>query len=340
MQAALLTAHGLDGLSVTGADVPTPGIGEVRIRVETVGLNQLDLNVISGRGPGAAAKLPRVLGLDPAGVIDAVGPGVESSRIGEPVVVKPNIPCGRCPRCSAGREADCPTQSVVGVHRDGGAAEYVVVPARSAFARGSIPAALASAAVHSLPIVINAFEAAAVSRHDRVLVTGASGTLGQLAVAYARHLGATVVAASRAPITGAAASAAADGVRTVLVDSPAILADAVALGGAPDVVIDVTGHAPTLAAAITGLGWGGRAAFCSASVDAHLELDSRDFYIKRKRLAGVASADYAQVERAIALVESGAIVPPIGSRIALADIARAYRDFASSPAGKVIVDVR
>lgn len=333
MQAARLTAHGLDGLRIEDIAVPVPGAGEVRIRVEAVSANQLDLNVISGLGPGAAAKLPRVLGLDPAGVIDAVGPGIATTRIGEPVVVKPNIPCGHCESCRAAHEANCPTQAVVGVHRDGGAAEFVVVPASSAFARGATSAPVATATVHSLPIVINAIEAAAVTAGDRVLVTGASGTLGQLAVAYARHLGAQVVAASRRPLDTI------DGVHTVLAETPAELADADALGGPVDVVIDVTGHAPTLGAAIASLGWGGRAAFCSASVDARLELDSRDFYLKRKRLVGVASADYTQVERALALVADGTLSPPIGSRFELADIRTAYRDFAASPAGKIVIDV-
>ncbi|EAR25984.1 alcohol dehydrogenase (Zinc) [marine actinobacterium PHSC20C1] len=333
MQAALLLTHGLNGLAIREVDVPVPGEGEVRIRVETVGANQLDLNVISGLGPGAAAKLPRVLGLDPAGVIDAVGEGVDPSRVGEPVVVKPNIPCGTCAQCLAQREADCPRQSVVGVHRDGGAAEYITVPSRSAFARGTISAAHATAAMHSLPIVINAIDVAEVTSADRVLVTGASGTLGQMAVEYLRHLGADVVAASRKPLEMAS------DVLTVECETPGVLADPARLGGAVNVVIDVTGHAPTLAAAISGLAWGGRAVFCSASVDTNLTIDARAFYLGRKRLAGVASADYSQVERALQLVASGAVVPPIGSRYALTDIRRAYQGFAESLPGKVVIDV-
>ena len=333
MRAAQLQASGLEGLRVGDVPRPVPGPGEVLIAVEAVSLNQLDLNVIAGLGPGRAARLPRVLGLDPAGVIVELGAGVEASRLGQSVVVKPNIPCGDCARCATGHEADCPAQSVVGVHRDGGAAEFVVVPARNAFDRHGLDAATASATVHSLPIVINAFDAAGVTSADRVLVTGAGGTLGHAAVAYARHLGAEIVAASRAELPRV------DGVERIVADDAPTLSSRLESLGPFDVAIDVSGHGGTIAAGVAALGWGGRAVFCSASVDARLELDARDLYLKRKLLRGVASADYEHVRRALRHVQNGTIAPLIGSRHPLDDIVEAYRGFAASPRGKVVVDV-
>ena len=102
----------------------------------------------------------------------------------------------------------------------------------------------------------------------------------------------------------------------------------------------MSGHGPTLGAGIAALGWDGRAVFCAASVDPRLELDLRDFYLQRKRLAGVASADYAQVRRALDLVRAGVVVPAIADRYPLHEIARAYREFPGSTPGKVIIDVR
>ncbi|MFF2495377.1 alcohol dehydrogenase catalytic domain-containing protein [Agromyces sp. NPDC058064] len=338
MRAAVLSSHGVDGLAVVEHPEPSPAAGEVLVRVETVGVNQLDLNVIAGRGPGAAAKLPRVLGLDAAGVVVAVGAGVDRDRLGEPVVVKPNIACGACPACARRREADCPAQTVVGVHRDGGAAEFVAVPAKNAVARGGIPAGVATAAVHSVPIVLNAIETAGVAAGDRVLVTGAGGTLGRAATSLAAHFGAEVVAASRSSL---AASELPEGVASIAAtDASALRAQLSALHpDGFDVVVDVSGHGPTLGAGVAALAWGGRAVFCAAVSDRTLELDTLDFYLRRKRLLGVASADYAQVRRALDLVAAGAVTPLIGARYPLAEIGRAYRGFADSPPGKVIIDV-
>jgi D-arabinose 1-dehydrogenase-like Zn-dependent alcohol dehydrogenase len=338
VRAAVLTSHGLDGVLIADRDEPRPAAGELAVRVETVGVNQLDLNVIAGHGPGAAAKLPRVLGLDPAGTVVSVGEGVDPARVGERVVVKPNISCGSCPRCIAGREADCPAQSVVGVHRDGGAAEVVIVPARNAFDRGALAADVATAAVHSVPIVLNAIETAGVTAGDRVLVTGAGGTLGRAAVQLAVHFGGEVVAASRSALETPV------GGRAVRASDAASLAVALTTAFPDrrgfDVVVDVSGHGPTLGAGIAALGWDGRAVFCAASVDPRLELDLRDFYLQRKRLVGVASADYAQVRRALDLVRAGVVVPAIADRYPLHEIARAYREFPGSTPGKVIIDVR
>ncbi len=335
VRAARLTAHGLDGLRVEDVAAPEPAAGEVLVAVETVGVNQLDLNLIAGVGPGAAVRLPRTLGLDPAGTIMAVGTGVDPARVGERVVVKPNVPCGACTWCARGREADCPAQTVIGGHRDGGAAELVTVPERNAVDRRDLDAAIASAAVHSVPIVLNALETAGVAAGERVLVTGASGTLGQVAVQLARYLGAEVVAASRQPLDLW------PDVTTLRASSPDDLASefARALPDGVDVSLDVSGHAGMLAAGVGALRWGGRAVFCSASVETSLELDARAFYLRRLRLIGVASADHAQVRRGMDLVADGVVRPPIARRYPLDRIADAYREFGEHRTGKVIVDV-
>ncbi|WP_337002079.1 MULTISPECIES: alcohol dehydrogenase catalytic domain-containing protein [unclassified Microbacterium] len=334
MRAAVLSRHDLDGLTVAETAAPAPGPGEVLVRVDTVGVNQLDLNVIAGIGPGAQARLPRILGIDPAGEIVAVGAGVDQERLGQQVVVKPNIACGSCAYCEAGDEADCPRQTVVGVHRDGGAAEFVSVPARNAIDRRGLDAAQATAVVHSASIVINAVRTVALAADDRVLITGAGGTLGRAAVAIALARGAQVVAASRRDVAPVGDE------QLVRASDAATLAAALDGGDGFDVVLDVSGHAPTLSAGISALRWGGRVVFCAASVDSDLRIDSRDFYLRRKQLSGVASARYDDVAEALALAAAGALPSLVGTRYALDDIATAYREFPRKGDGKVVVDVR
>ena len=77
--------------------------------------------------------LPHILGIDPAGVVVAHGAAVSDPPIGTRVVVKPAIACGTCATCLAGEDDACPSAANVGVHRAGGMAEYVAVPASNAF---------------------------------------------------------------------------------------------------------------------------------------------------------------------------------------------------------------
>lgn len=333
IRAVRVSAGASRRIDVVEIDEPRAAEDEVLIAVDAVGVSQLDHNVLAGRGPGAAATLPRTLGIDPAGTIVAVGPGADPARVGERVVVKPAIPCGVCRRCELGNEADCPDQTFVGVHRDGGAAELVAVPSRSAFDRGDVPADIASAATHSVAVALNAIETAGVRHGDVVAVLGSSGAVGSAAVAIAGRIGATVLAVSRSAtdLTGVVA---------VPYREPADLTSRLA-GAAPDgvdVVIDATGHAGVLAVGIAALRWGGRAVFLSAALETRLELDARTFYLARKKLIGVAGSDYGHVTRALTLIADGALLPTIARRFDLADAAAAFG--ASTPAhGRTIIHV-
>lgn len=111
--------------------VPQPKSGEVRIKVKLAGICGSDSHIYRGHNP--FAKYPRVIGHEFFGVIDAVGEEVEPARVGERVSVDPVISCGYCYPCSAGRPNVCTSLTVLGVHRDGGFSQYVVVPSKNAY---------------------------------------------------------------------------------------------------------------------------------------------------------------------------------------------------------------
>ena len=136
---------------------PTPGPGEVLVEVEAVSASRLDLLMLNGATFGPGVMLPRTLGGDPAGrILAAVGAGVDPS---------PHRRAGRRQAqhllrdvhlCATGREADCRAQTVLGLHRDGGAADLVVVPARSAFPiPDGVSSTTAAAAVHTVPVALH-----------------------------------------------------------------------------------------------------------------------------------------------------------------------------------------
>jgi NADPH:quinone reductase-like Zn-dependent oxidoreductase len=263
------------GLQVSEVPVPSPGHGEVLVEVHAVSASRLELEqTMTGRGLGAVVRPPRVLGMDPSGVIVAAGPGAGQRRVGERVAVKPNLVCGVCAWCKNDGEADCPDQGVLGAHRDGGAAEFVTVPAVLAFPLADgLGFEQASAAVHSASVALHMLRTAGVGAGDAVLVLGASGAVGSAATQLAAHLGAQVV--TEGPVRA---------------------------------VIDTTGDGRLLSAAMDQLGWKGTAVTCAGrGIPATVDLAA--LYRDRRTLAGVAASDFGDVRDALALAAAGAVSP-------------------------------
>lgn len=109
-------------------ELPTPGPGEVRVRVAGCGLCHTDLG-FAFSGVRTRRPLPLILGHEIAGVVEAAGPGAEP-WIGVAVVVPAVIPCGECDDCHAGAPMICKRQVMPGNDLDGGFASAVIVPAR------------------------------------------------------------------------------------------------------------------------------------------------------------------------------------------------------------------
>lgn len=173
-------------LAVVGIDAPQPGPGEVLVRVRRAGICGSDLHIYHGANP--FARYPRVLGHEVLGEIEAVGEGVADLAAGRRVVIDPVISCGRCRACRIGRGNVCANLQVIGVHRDGGMAERVAVPAANAIA---VPEGLSDrAAVLAEPfsIAANVLGRTGIEADELVLVYGA-GTVGLTVLQAARLQG-------------------------------------------------------------------------------------------------------------------------------------------------------
>lgn len=194
---ATMRAVFLDGpqhLGLRETRTPLPGPFEVLVRTASVGLCGSDVHFWEhGRVGDLVVEEPLILGHEVAGVIAAVGKGVDPSRIGTRVAVDPQRPCRRCAFCLGGqynlcRDVEFP--SAPPVH--GAFAEYMVAPADFAF---PIPAEITddeAALLEPLGVGIAAVRKAAVSAGASVLVAGA-GPIGVLTAAAASAFGATTV---------------------------------------------------------------------------------------------------------------------------------------------------
>src|ERR1700719_514932 len=183
-------------LRVVERQIPEPGGGQVRIRVEACGICHTDAATIAGVYPGLT--LPRVPGHEVVGPIDAVGSGVSRWKIGQRVGVGLIAgEDGTCEPCRRGDMVNCQNPVVSGVTVDGGYAEVMIA---EAFGLASVPDELGSAA--AAPLLCAGITTYSVLRNaglrggDLVAVQGIGG-LGHLGIQFARQMGFHTVAIGR-----------------------------------------------------------------------------------------------------------------------------------------------
>ena len=124
------------GVVVDDVPVPEPGPGEVRVEVAGAGLCHSDCMIRHG-GSYRTDGQPFTLGHETAGRVAALGAGVRSLSVGQPVVVHAEYGCGQCATCASGNERYCPIikpAGGAGLGFDGGMAEHIVAPARTVVA--------------------------------------------------------------------------------------------------------------------------------------------------------------------------------------------------------------
>lgn len=129
MKAATLVEPGR--IVIAEVPEPEPGPDDVRIAVGGVGLCGSDISVF--RGKWRAPHYPWIQGHEAFGTIETVGNNVPESRVGETVILEPNVACGACVQCRRGRTSACPQRQSVGMNRPGAIAEKLVVPGSNAW---------------------------------------------------------------------------------------------------------------------------------------------------------------------------------------------------------------
>jgi 2-desacetyl-2-hydroxyethyl bacteriochlorophyllide A dehydrogenase len=168
---------------------PTVKPGEALVRLRRAGVCGTDLHIYDGTQP--YFEYPRIIGHELAGEIAEVGPG-SLFRPGQQVAIIPYLSCGACVACRRGKTNCCQRLNVIGVHSDGGMAEYVSLPEANIIAADGV-ALDQDAMVEFLAIGAHAVGRGAVKRGDRVLVVGA-GPIGIACMIFAKLRGAHVVA--------------------------------------------------------------------------------------------------------------------------------------------------
>jgi len=247
---------GKETIDVRETDTPSPGPGEVLIRVRVCGICGSDLHFYHGAFPANPSISP---GHEFAGEVVEIGEAVGGFAAGQRVVVEPIKRCQECAYCRTGDYHLCARHVLLGTFAPGGLSEYVAVPAYTLY---SLPDDLdfeLGALVEPLAVAVHGVHIVDVTMGERVLVLG-SGTIGLLSIIAAKVAGAgEVVATYRHDHQGQAALAAGATLVVKAEEIPELKPGQFPSPGIYDVVIEtIGGSAPTLGQALGALRPGGR----------------------------------------------------------------------------------
>lgn len=196
--------YGVDNIRIEDVEKPKINDNEILLKVKSVGICGTDLRIIKNGRDDIHENNPRILGHEISGIIVEVGKNVKSYKVGMRVAVAPNTGCGVCDFCARGDYHLCHDYYALGVHLNGGFAEYVKIPEN--FVRlGNVvelPEHVSfdeGAIIEPLSCVYNGLSATPVKPGDNVCIIGA-GTIGVMFALLAKLSGASkVIVANRTP---------------------------------------------------------------------------------------------------------------------------------------------
>ncbi len=189
MKVSVLSA--LRTVTLQDRPMPEPGPGQVRVKVAAVGVCGSDVHYyVDGKIGSAVVQYPTVLGHEPAGIIDAVGEGVNTLAVGTRVAVEPASPCMHCEHCLAGRHNICPSVEFLGTPPfDGIFMEYRCMPAHCCIPLPEGMSLIEGALLEPMGVGLHAVTLAKIGFGETVAIFGA-GPIGLSTMMAARLAGA------------------------------------------------------------------------------------------------------------------------------------------------------
>ncbi|WP_337268904.1 zinc-dependent alcohol dehydrogenase family protein [Oryzifoliimicrobium ureilyticus] len=302
-------------LVLRDVEMPETQPDEILVKVEACGICGTDRHLLHGEFPAAP---PVTLGHELTGVVQSVGAKVRSIRPGMRVTCDPNIACGICPECRDGHVNLCRNLRAIGIHRNGGFAEYVAMPETQAVVLPDALDPLYGALCEPLACCLHGVDLANIRTGSSVAVLG-GGVIGLLVVQLARLAGATNVvlltrsAEKRKLAEGIGATA------TIDPSDEAALAEALAEGGllasGAHTVFECAGVAETVKLSPSLARRGGTVVILGVLPQGEkVEIEPFDILFREIKLIGSFVNPFTQT-RAAGLIASGAIkVEPLITR--------------------------
>ena len=326
MKAIVLREYGaFDHLLWEDVATPEPGFGEVVIRVRATGLNHCDTDLRRGLF-GIDQVFPHVMGVDAAGTVEAVGPGVTDYRPGDHVSPHFVLACGTCRNCLRGQDNICLRAGLLGITTWGTYAQFVKVAQHNLI---RLPESLPfdEAVAAQVPFATSweaLIEVGKLRAGETVLVNAAGSGVGSAGVQIAKLAGARVIATTGQDSKFAAARAL--GADEVINYNTARVPEAVmALTGGmgADIVLDMVGG-ERLKDSIGAAALGGRIVSVGAHGGEHVDIDMIELFRKHISLHGCGRSTRAMVGTVLELVAAGKLKPVIHKHFPLSQAAAAH----------------
>ncbi len=333
-----IVLHGVgepDDVRLEDADDPTPGPGEVVVRLRAAALNHRDLFIV--RGQYAGLRFPIIPGSDGVGEVAAVGPQAASARVGERVIINPSLEWGDDPR------AQGPGYRILGLPDNGTLAQFVKVPAANVV---PAPAGLSDEEVAAIPLAgLTAYRAVVtrgrVASGETALVLGVGGGVATFAVLIARSQGARVLVTSGSDekLERARALGAEDGFNYRTTDWVKAVRAATD-GHGPDLIVDGAGG-KTFDMALDAARPGGRVVSYGATTGPVPELAIRRLFFKQLDVLGSTMGSPDDFRGMLRLFEDAAAPRPAVDRVfPLAEAGAALRHMdAAAQFGKIVLRI-
>jgi zinc-binding alcohol dehydrogenase/oxidoreductase len=322
---------GPDKLRIEDVPTPSPAPGQVRVALKASALNRRDFWITVGAYP--RIQFPSISGSDGAGVIDAVGAGVDESMIGREVIIYPARDWGDDPRCGG------PNFRVLGMPDQGTLAEYICAAVEHVAEK---PPHLSWVQAAAVPLAgLTAWRAVVthgeVQPGQKVLVTGIGGGVATFALLWARYHGASVYVTSGSDekLAQAKQFGAVGGVNYRAADWNKRIRE---LSGGIDLVIDSAGGA-VVNAALNTLNNGGRFVFFGATLGNPPEgLEMAKLFFRQIRIQGTTMGTPAEFSAMVEFVNHHRIEPVVDQVLKLEDAVEAYRRLAAGDQmGKLVL---
>jgi NADPH:quinone reductase-like Zn-dependent oxidoreductase len=342
MQAIVIHQYGPpDVLEYESVPDPQPRTGEIRIKVHAATVNRvLDVSLRAGKEGARNPVLPLIPGVDCAGIVDAVGPGVTKWRKGMRVAAAGMMPLDICNEDDADYAGP---MGMMGIKRPGGFAELVAVPACAAI---ELPDGLdfhhAAVVMRHVPTAWNLlFNVAELKAGETVLIMGAGGNLGSIGIQIAKNvIGAKVIAAAgsdeRAKL---GRELGAD--HAVNYNDHDLTAEVMKITGGKgvDVLYDNIANPKVLPKAFLAVGFGGRLVTAGAHAGPNVTIDFAHLYHKQITIRGRPGYHPPDVPKCFTAAAEGKVKTQIERILPLSRAAQAHRLVESGESkGKIVLD--